>query len=286
MTENIPMFTIDGEPEIVENARRHVLNCFADLEFYEDEHVYLLNGKSLPSASTIAHRFESRPFDMQQQAVLQAQKYGHTPEYWLRKWECVSFRATTLGTKSHEYGESLAYIMAGHPEFIRPSVKAQYLEKYDYLAPIHPTEEAARKFLEKLPKSYHLVLNEARAYSGKNPDASKNLKEQMCGTFDMLYYYDGGGNPDNAGFVIFDYKTNASLTNEYSRRFNTMLLPPFTDFYQESICEYAIQLSLYSLMLEDIGMKIIDRQLVWLKGDGNYEMFRVPDVSDRLRKVL
>ena len=280
------MFIIEGEPLEVTEARKHVLESFKDLQFFNEGHRYILNGKELPSVSGIGHRYLSRPFDADKQAILYAEKHGKTPEYWKDQWMCNSFRSTTLGTKIHEFGESLAYLIAGHPEFIRPSILPQYFKEKNYLADIHPKESAVRLFLNELPSCYHLVLNETKVYSGKNVVASQNLKEQICGTFDMLYWYDGNGNSENAGFVIFDYKTNSNLVNDYNRQHEIMLLPPFNEFYQESLGEYTIQLSLYSLMLEDIGLKVIDRKLIWLKDDGTYEKVSVPSVTHLLREVL
>ena len=209
-----------------------------------------------------------------------------TPEFWLQQWKQNAFRATTLGTKTHEFGESLAYLKAGHPELIRPSIQSQYMEEYGYLAPIHPKEEAICRFLCDLPSSMHLVLNETKVYSGKNPIAARNLKEQICGTFDMLYYYDGDGNPAKAGFVVLDYKTNACLYSEYNQRVHRTLLPPFDNYIEQDLSLYTIQLSLYALMLEDIGLPVIARRIVWLTNEGKYQMIPVPDVSEMLRTVL
>ena len=280
------MFFIENEPEEARETRRTILDAFKDLEFYERDHIYLLDGVRLPSVSSIGGRFESKPFDADFQAERYAARWGQTAQYWKDKWTCNSFRATSLGTKSHEFGESLAYLKAGHPEFIRPSVMRQYLEDLNYLAPIHPKEEAVEKFLNELPPSYHLVLNEARVYSGKNPDKSRNLRERICGTFDMLYFYDGEGDEEKAGFVVFDYKTNKDLFSEYNEKMHVMLKEPFTDLFQESFGEYTIQLSLYALMLEDIGVNMLDRRIVWLKDDANYEILPLDDVSERLRQVL
>jgi hypothetical protein len=36
-------------------------------------------------------------------------------------------------------------------------------------------------------------------------------------------------------------------------------------------------------MLEDIGLKVIDRKLIWLKEDGTFEKKTVPDVTEKLR---
>lgn len=280
------MFTIEGEPALVTATRAMILREFEDLEFYEEGHLYLLHGQSLCSVSGIGHRFIREPFDEVAQSIRYAKKNGMTPEFWLQQWKQNAFRATTLGTKTHEFGESLAYLKAGHPELIRPSIQSQYMEEYGYLAPIHPKEEAICRFLCDLPSSMHLVLNETKVYSGKNPIPARNLKEQICGTFDMLYYYDGDGNPAKAGFVILDYKTNANLYSEYNQRVHRTLLPPFDNYIEQDLSLYTIQLSLYALMLEDIGLPVIARRIVWLTNEGKYQMIPVPDVSEMLRTVL
>ena len=131
-----------------------------------------------------------------------------------------------------------------------------------------------------------MVLNETKVYSGKNPDKDKNLKEQICGTFDMLYWYDGDGDVSKAGFVILDYKTNANLYNSYNREKGKMLLPPVNYLYEEDYGLYVIQLNLYALMLEDIGFPVISRKIVWLKDDGTYEIIDTPDITTTLRDFL
>ena len=277
-------FCVPGEPSVVADARRHVLSAFADLEFYEDGHRYILHGNTLPSVSNVAHRFIREPFDELRQAVRYAERHGETPDYWIQQWQQNSFRAKTLGTKTHAYGESLGYLRAGMTDRICPSIRLQYMPEYGFLAPIHPKEEAVLKFMDEMPKSMHLVLNEARVYSGKNPCAERNLREQLAGTFDMLYYQDGtSGQPE--GFVILDYKTNASLTNDYNRKFGRVLREPFADMTEEDLSLYTIQLSLYALMLQDIGIPIISRRIVWLK-DSDYEIIPVEDLSDKLRQTI
>ena len=169
---------------------------------------------------------------------------------------------------------------------ILDSALLQYDSENNDITPSHPKEEAVALFLKKLPASYHLVLNEARVYSGKNPDPSKNIKELICGTFDMLYWYDGNGNPEKVGYVLFDYKTNSALQSDYNRKHGNFLLPPFNDIYEENLGMYTIQLSAYAMLLEDIGIKLMNRILVWLTDDGRCELIPVKNVSDRLRKIL
>ena len=277
-------FAVADEPSIVSDVRRSVLSEFQDLEFFDEGHRYLLHGRQLPSVSNVAHSFIREPFDEQRQAVRYAERHGMSPEYWVQQWRQNSFRATTLGTKTHAYGESLGYLRAGMPERICPSILPQYMPEYRFLAPIHPKEEAVLKFMNEMPQSMHLVLNEARAYSGKNPCAGQNLREQLAGTFDMLYYNDGtDGQPE--GFIILDYKTNASLANDYNRKWGRVLREPFADMTEEDLSLYTIQLSLYALMLQDIGIPIIARRIVWLQ-DGDYQIVPVPDLTDKLRQTL
>lgn len=278
------MFNIPGEPAAAAQARQLIIDAFADLQFYDDEHRYLLHGRELPSVTNVTKRFVSQPFDEQKQAVRYAERHGQTPEYWIQQWRQNAFRATTLGTKTHAYGESLGYLIAGLPQRICPSIRKQYMPQYNYLAPLHPKEEAVQRFFSEMPPSMHLVINEARAYSGKNPNSSLNIQEQLAGTFDMLYYTDGtNGKPE--GFVILDYKTNANLQNDYNRTHGRRLLPPFSHLVEEDLSLYAIQLSLYALMLQDIGLPVIARCIVWLT-DAAYQIIPLPDLTTQLRQTL
>lgn len=276
-------FTIPNEPHVVAEARMHILHEFEDLEFYEEGHRYVLNGQTLPSVSNTVRSFIREPFDEQRQAVRYAERHGETPQHWIRQWKQNSFRAMTLGTKTHAYGESLGYLRAGMPERICPSIRAQYMPEYAFLAPIHPKEEAVLKFMDEMSDSMHLVLNEAKVCSGKNPSPERNLRNRIAGTFDMLYYNDGSdGQPE--GFIILDYKTNTNLANDFNRRFGRVLREPFADMTEEDLSLYTIQLSLYAAMLEDIGIPIISHRIVWLK-DAEYQIIPVKSVSDRLRAI-
>jgi hypothetical protein len=60
----------------------------------------------------------------------------------------------------------------------------------------------------------------------------------------------------------------------------------FDDLYDESYGLYTIQQSCYQIPLEDIGLKVIGRRLIWLKDDGTYENVRLKDYTKQLREVL
>lgn len=65
-----------------------------------------------------------------------------------------------------------------------------------------------------------------------------------------------------------------------------MALEPFTDLYDESYSFYILQLSAYSLCLQQLGYEIVDRRLIWLKDDGTYEKIKLPDYTVRLRNAI
>ena len=86
--------------------------------------------------------------------------------------------------------------------------------------------------------------------------------------------------------LLVTHNTNKDLKNDFNRMNSNRLLEPFQDFIDEPLSIYSIQLSLYQLGLEQLGLPIIDRNLIWLKDDGTYEKIKTPDLTDRLRNVL
>ena len=85
---------------------------------------------------------------------------------------------------------------------------------------------------------------------------------------------------------LVTHNTNKDLKNDFNRSNSNRLLEPFQDFIDEPLSIYSIQLSLYQLGLEQLGLPIIDRNLIWLKDDGTYEKIKTPNLTDRLLNVL
>lgn len=86
--------------------------------------------------------------------------------------------------------------------------------------------------------------------------------------------------------LLVTHNTNKDLKNDFNRSKSNRLLEPFQDFIDEPLSIYSIQLSLYQLGLEQLGLPIIDRNLIWLKDDGTYEKIKTPDLTGRLVNVL
>lgn len=269
------IFSVENEPREVTEIREKILNKFQDLLFVEESHQYFLNGEELPSVSHITHRFQE-PFDELIVAENYALKNGETPQYWLDKWHFNSLKAMTTGTLVHSFGEANFYKKINRCDLIPKEVLCKFDKKHKWLIPTRTKEEAVLKFWEEFPKDLYPVLAETKVYK----------PHSYAGTFDLLAYYKHPTDDSKSGLVILDYKTNAKLEDEYSRNVGRMLYEPFSDLYSESKSLYTLQLSCYQIPLEDLGLKVIGRRLIWLTDDGNYELIPLIDVTKKLRKVL
>lgn len=202
MDENL---IIKGEPKEVTEIRHKILTEFKDLVFIDEGHKYFLNGKQLPSVSEVTHKFCANPFNTEEQAIRYAEKHGGTAEYWVDEWKFTNLKATTSGTLVHEFGEGLGWLRNGHEELMPISCNPKYVKEKGWLIPTRPKEEAVLKFYDELDKNLHFVLAETKVYTGKNKQLT-NLKQDYCGTFDILFYYKDPRNDEKSGLAIFDFK--------------------------------------------------------------------------------
>ena len=280
------MIVVQDEAQIVTETRQKILETFKDLVFIEEGHKYYLNGKELPSVSGVTHQFKPE-FNSEKIAKNYAKKNGNTPEFWLDQWKFTNLTATTTGTLVHSWAENMAYIRMGHPELLTDDCKSKYISDKNWLIPTRPKEEAVLKFYRDLSPNFWIVMPETRVFSCIGTLEGK-LKQDYCGCFDLLMYYLNPENPvdPNNGLWIFDWKTNGNLFSEYSRNNRKNCLAPFSDLPDESFSMYELQLSCYQMPLEAIGLKIIDRRIIWLKEDRTYELYATRDFTDRLKTVL
>ena len=104
---------------------------------------------------------------------------------------------------------------------------------------------------------------------------------KICGTCDLLFYEEdplfGEGQ-----FVLADWKTNVSLTNDYKKKNNICMKFPFDNMIDDALSHYTLQFNLYRRMLESVGVNIGDMRLIWLKEDGGYEIVKIPKMNDSI----
>ena len=281
MTENI---IVQGEPLEVTQTRSLILDTFKDLEFVEEGHKYYLHGRELPSVSAVTHKY-ARPFDEMKMSQSYAKKHGGTPEFWRSQLKYKNLLATTTGTEVHLFGECMTYLRMGHPELIPEEMRKFYIQDRGWLIPTRPKEEAIVKYFSEMYRYDFPVLAETKVFNNFNPNVQR-MKTDYCGTFDILYYRYDPENPENSGYIVRDWKTNSELMKEYSRTHNKTCLEPFTDLPDEPLSMYTLQLSCYQIPLMDLGIKVIGREIIWLKDDKTYEVIPLPDITDKLREVI
>lgn len=281
------------EPEEVRAIRHNIINSFDDLEFLEGPHKYFVHNADgtkteLPSVSSMIKMFEPKQ-DWDAITMNFALKNGLSFDAVKRMWHETNITATNSGTAHHLFGENYNYFMRGKTHLFSPVIQPQYED--GYLIPCAKKQEAAMRYYEdmyamfyddtKKTKMYPVMV-EAKTYSGKTD--RYHFKKNYSGTFDILHSFKNS----NGEYVlsVHDFKTNNSLLDGYARNKNKRMLPPFEDFFDEPLGHYTVQLSLYSLNLMQLGYKVVDRVLVWLKDDGTYEKIRLNDVTDRLIEYM
>ena len=213
--------------------------------------------------------------DWEEKAQGCALKEGVPVSVIKRRWEENNIRATNNGTSTHLFGEMYHWFVTGQPDKICDIIKPQY--ENGYLIPYGEKQNASQQYNEDLFNVHDMypLMVETQVYT-----------KVYAGTFDKLIYYKHPTDPNKSGLIISDYKTNASLSSDYNRRYDVKMLPPFDDFIDEALSHYTLQLSMYQIPLEDLGLKILARRIIWLKPDGSYEQISVPDVTQRIRDSI
>lgn len=274
-------------PKDIEETRNLITNTFSGLEFVEDVHKYFIyDGEKrieLPSVSSIIHQW-SPEVDWDEKAEIKAAKLGISPEELKKQWHEKNIISTHCGSKTHFFGEQAMNLMIGREDIVKSSLPFQYTED-GYLIPYCPKEYAITQYYTDILNNRDVfpVMPEAKIYTNYNNVFQ--LKQPYAGTFDILLGYRYKG---EIVYSIQDLKTNADLYKDYSHTYNVMMKSPFNEmgFYEEPYFHYVIQLNCYQIGLMQLGLKIVDRTIIWLKEDGTYEKVKVPDITDVLLKIL
>ena len=271
------------EPKEVAEMREHILSSFSNLEFIEEGHKYFIHNEdgtvdTPVSVSGLIKEFE--PYvDWDEKAEGVALKEGVDVEVIKRRWKENNLRATNSGSLDHLYGENYMYFLLNQTDFCNV-IKPQYEE--GFLIPSCPRQDAIVKYYTDIfgINEIYPLLPEVKMYMPK--DNKFGIKKLYCGTADITLAIKYRG---EWCIIIHDFKTNASLTSDYNQKFKVTMLPPFDNMVDEPKSHYTFQLSAYALMLMNLGYKVIDRKLIWLKNDGNYEKITLPDITEKLIQV-
>ena len=263
---------------ICESTRKLLYEKFGNIQFIEEGHEYFIENEKYTPVSTVISEYE-QPFEEDRIAENYARKNRRTKEDVLKEWKFNNLKSTIGGSRVHEFGESYTNMVAGFPEKICEANRKQYVDCRGemMLIPTYPKEFAVKKFYDE--KSGYLIPVGAEFKLSTRYMGDRVRK--ICGTCDLLFYEEdplfGEGQ-----FVLADWKTNASLTNDYKRKNGICMKFPFDNMIDDALSHYTLQFNLYRRMLESVGVKIGDMRLIWLKEDGDYEIVKIGKLNDSI----
>ena len=222
---------------------------FSNLTFEEKKHRYYVEGQPISkSVSALIGDFYEH-FNAQQVAPYSAAKAGVTTEEILAQWATINQESRDRGHRVHAFGEVY--------QFNRN------------LKPSCPQEEAIVKFWKDIPEHILPLAAELRMY---------HFKHLFAGTADIILF-----DTKTQTYIIADYKTNKDLFKNYMGK---TMIGPFSHLLDMPLNHYVIQLSYYQLLLEQVGVKVTKRVIIWLGLDGNYQVFNTEDVTSILKTTL
>lgn len=224
---------------------------FQKLKFVEDTHTYTVDGKKIPSTSSLIKQFYEQ-FDAQRVSFSMSKGDVVKQQKLLSQWENKRDSAAIRGTDIHNFAEN--YVKQGF-KYTARSFQTNTIQK-----------QAVINFWNNLPDYYIPIFTELQMY---------HPVYGYAGTSD----FELGDTRDNS-LVIGDYKTNENLFKSYGKT----MLRPFTMLDDTPYNHYQIQFSYYQILLEQLGYKVSARMLVWLKHDGTHEVFYTTDYSKVLKK--
>ena len=219
---------------------------FQKLKFKEKTHIYTVDKKEIPSTSSLIKQFY-KEFDSDKVSFFVAKKKGVSKQQVLDEWKDINLESIDRGNNVHQFAEDYCNGLDVKPTCIQT--------------------HAVVNFWNNLPAYYELVFVEL----------------QMC---DEQFWYAGTtdfvllDNRDGS-LVIGDYKTNKDIFKSYN-----MMLHPFDLLEDCPYNHYQIQFSYYQILLEQLGYKISNRLLVWLKHEGGYETYNTSNFTNILKMTF
>lgn len=223
---------------------------FKDLSFNEELHKYYVNEK--PINKSVSKLIELYKYPVNWEAVLKgvSKKRGISEDEILKEWKQAADLGCSIGDRVHLFGETYPFNKS--------------------LEPSDGYEEAIVKFWNDLPPYICIEELELKMYH----------KDYLyAGTTDIVLKDKRSGE-----YILADYKTNKDLFKNFN---NQRMKSPFNFLLCMPLSHYKLQLNFYQILIEQIkGVKISKRVLVWVKPDGEYQLFQVEDLTNILKEEL
>jgi ATP-dependent exoDNAse (exonuclease V) beta subunit len=231
------------------------LEVYSDSEFKFDpiKHKYHYQGQHFISVTQFISRFH-KEFDTEFWSKKKAEDRGVDQTEVLNEWKKLNDRANEIGTATHNWIEN--YFNRIYQEL--PS-------DLDVIDRINKFNVVFAKHLHKLTP----VKFEQRIFS---------KKWKIAGMIDSLFLF-------KDSVIIFDWKTNKKFSTDQDRIFE-YLLEPFGDLPKNHFNEYSIQVSLYRLILREIGIDVKNCYLLHIGPNDDAKLYKALDLTEKLEQYL
>ena len=233
------------------------LELFNDPNFKFDsfKHKYTLDGEHFISVTQFISKFH-KPFESDFWSKKKAEEAGISQDEMLLEWKKLNDRANEIGTNTHNWIENYYN-----------KIYQELPTDMDVIDRINKFNVAYGKWLYKLQP----IKFEQRIFS---------RKWKIAGMMDALFGYNGNT-------FIVDYKTNKDFTDdEHIKGKFENLLYPFEDKFKNHLNEYSIQVSLYKLILKEVGIEIKCGYLLYIGPNDEAKIYKTHDFSDILEKYF
>lgn len=230
------------------------LKTFDDPKFIFDPkfHKYTYDGKQFESVTKFIQRFH-KPFDQDYWSKKKAEETGVEQTEILEQWKKINERANFIGTSTHNWIEN--YFNGIHQHIPNDLDIVDRINKFNKIFAQHLYKLEPIKF-------------EQRVFS---------VEWGLAGTFDALFLW-------KDKLVILDWKTNKAFTTK--NNYNERLLEPFQEFDKCHLNEYSIQISLYSLILQKIGLDVKVGYILYIGPDEEPQIHKCHDFKKELEDYL
>lgn len=226
------------------------------LVFEPGLHRYTHAGRECISVTTLVDKFK-KPFDSDYWAGRKAKERGRSKADIIAEWDAKRDASCELGTAVHAYAEECASSLWTHDE--NPPFDDQPPHLHGYCA------GARAAYRDHRIQAMHAELMICEPSFG------------VAGTVDLLADTTPQGDPRSA---ILDWKTNAEIERE--SRYNAKMLAPLGHLPDTNYYHYALQLSIYRVILERryrewLGGRLPEyAALIHLTPGGGYCLIEVP----------
>lgn len=230
------------------------LSEYDDPNFVFDpiKHKYTYQGKHFISVTQFISRFHKQ-FDQDYWSKKKAEEAGVEQSEILEQWQILNDRANFIGTSTHNWIENY----------------------FNRLYQDLPTDLDVIDRINKFNKIYATHLHKLVPIKFEQRIFSKIWA--IAGMIDSIFLY-------KDKIVILDWKTNKKFETHNS--FGEKLLEPFQDYDKCHLNEYSIQISLYSLILKEIGIDVKVGYLVYIGPSGDAEIHKCHDFTKILEDYL